>query len=714
MKSGRLEYTPRAFNQDSQQAMRGDLVRALLELLTNADDAYDAKGGEILIQIKKENEKYRISVVDKAIGLESVNLIKHFTRIGEQNEKFNSDKGTRGLFGRGAKDITAFGTATFSAIRNGKYSEIEIDGKSYSWRLLFEDQDLSEHDITTKGFDKDVNGLKASILLDNDSNLPSTNKLIEKLQNHAQLRDLINRNEVFLEDSRNKSKARLKYSASDSTQILDKEFEIEGYSKKVRLQLNRLVKKETSQVNEYSRHGILITGRGACYENSFLHLNSRPEVGWITGKLVAPEIDELVRAIDKPGFISTPENSTRLIDRDRDGLVREHKYFRALCTLFEKVLVPILNDIAAEEGASKRESAELRKKFDSLEKVMGDLLQKLLNDSESGDLPLGDDSDPSSRAIEIIPPKKVLVLGESTSLTIRVNKNVDRDSIRFTNSNPEVADYKLGKEIDLKWKNHPRLDFLQSNISIHAFNIGRTSITASTNELVTKSEIIVIEKLVTDTYIPEKLEFLYPERNMPPQSKKRIEIIAPLSLVGEKVNIESDNGLVKLSEPRNFTSEPNGNYAITSTFAFSSEETGRSVLKATINSEAANCVLKIDEATRNKKPSVKFELNGQSNPPRRVDTQILDGQLVVRIFGCHRSLEKIFGEHKDSKFVNETSIQGLVIISEILGAQLSIYAVEREAEKHSDRFPDAASIFVRQQERIAFLVPSIQAMLIEF
>jgi hypothetical protein len=34
-------------------AMRGDVIRALIELITNADDAYDGKGGPIEIVISK-------------------------------------------------------------------------------------------------------------------------------------------------------------------------------------------------------------------------------------------------------------------------------------------------------------------------------------------------------------------------------------------------------------------------------------------------------------------------------------------------------------------------------------------------------------------------------------------------------------------------------------------------------------------------------------
>ena len=49
-KSGDLQYTARAFKQDSEDAMKGDVIRALIELITNADDAYNSKGG--IIQIR--------------------------------------------------------------------------------------------------------------------------------------------------------------------------------------------------------------------------------------------------------------------------------------------------------------------------------------------------------------------------------------------------------------------------------------------------------------------------------------------------------------------------------------------------------------------------------------------------------------------------------------------------------------------------------------
>ena len=100
--------------------------------------------------------------------------------------------------------------------------------------------------------------------------------------------------------------------------------------------------------------------------------------------------------------------------------MREHRYYRALCQLLDKQLLPIISKIADEEGALRREGHVLRKKFDSLEKVLGSMLQDLLDESESGELPKSDDIDVPGNTIVIIPPKKIINIDEIVTLSIRI------------------------------------------------------------------------------------------------------------------------------------------------------------------------------------------------------------------------------------------------------------------------------------------------------
>ena len=50
--SGMVEYTGRAFLQDAQEAMGGDIIRALIEMITNCDDSYGSSKGKIRIEIE--------------------------------------------------------------------------------------------------------------------------------------------------------------------------------------------------------------------------------------------------------------------------------------------------------------------------------------------------------------------------------------------------------------------------------------------------------------------------------------------------------------------------------------------------------------------------------------------------------------------------------------------------------------------------------------
>ena len=64
-------------------------------------------------------------------------------------------------------------------------------------------------------------------------------------------------------------------------------------------------------------------------------------------------------------------------------------------------------------------------------------------------------------------------------------------------------------------------------------------------------------------------------------------------------------------------------------------------------------------------------------------------------------------------FENETTPAAQASIVEIVAQQLSIYAVERDSEKNPDRYPDAPSIFFKQQEFIPRFIIALQSGLLD-
>ena len=104
IQTGTVEYTGVAFEQDAEQAMAGDIIRALVELITNADDAYGARPGEITIDVvRTDNEPTQVIVRDVATGLTADELVKCFGVLGGQTSGFAEGALVRGLLGRGAR-----------------------------------------------------------------------------------------------------------------------------------------------------------------------------------------------------------------------------------------------------------------------------------------------------------------------------------------------------------------------------------------------------------------------------------------------------------------------------------------------------------------------------------------------------------------------------------------------------------------------------------
>jgi predicted Zn-dependent peptidase len=142
------------------------------------------------------------------------------------------------------------------------------------------------------------------------------------------------------------------------------------------------------------------------------------------------------------------------------------------------------------------------------------------------------------------------------------------------------------------------------------------------------------------------------------------------------------------------------------------KELGIAKLIAKLVDASTSADLEVREQGQRKIPSLKLELDGRDNPPRRVDTLREQGKLVIRIYGQHRSLKEVLGTYSENGFKSENSPQARASIAEIVSQQLAQYVVERESETYPERFGDAAKFFFRQQQLIASFIVAAQVGLI--
>jgi hypothetical protein len=713
-KSGDLQYTARAFKQDSEDAMKGDVIRALIELITNADDAYNSKGGKIQIRFQKAKKPFQaiISVHDQATGLSAEGLEKAFARLGDLNQKFVGDMGTRGLFGRGAKDVAALGKARFSSICDNKYSTLEINPIEASFAM--EDLDEIPNDSSYADCNLKIgqSGLTAHLFVNEIHRIPGVVDIVRKLQSHVQIRDLLNRNEVLYFDERNNTELQLFGIQPSGEKLIDVSLDIPKYSHPVHLQVFKLAAKETTGIDEYSNHGLVISGRGAAYENSFLHLTRRPEAGWFCGKLDAPEIHDLARSIDlnTTGDVLNP---TRIVSRQRDGLVQNHPYYRALAGELDKILKPIFDAMAEEEGAKRKESDKLRKKFDAISQVLANTLQEILKENDAGELPATTDEDGINNALIIIPPRRILKVGETISLTVRAPKSIPYEELTISLENG-TGQFEVDQKsfIESKWNNHPRLDCVQKTIQVTSISKGLGKVIAHQEKSRAECELIAVLFEPAIEVEPLTIEFVPNSVKVSPGKGKNLLIKGPLQNVGERLEILANNSLLALPDSVILKASKSGKSAETFVHAKAGNEIGETKVSARLDNFSAECAVKIEETSRDKNPKIHIEVVGNENPPRRVDTLPEEGQLVIRIFGRHKSLLRILGRSTEAGFEFESSPEAQASIVEIVAQQLSNYAVERDAEKNPDRYLDPTSVFFRQQEYIPRFVIALQTGLL--
>lgn len=186
----RIELTDRGFRQEAQAAMRGDVMRALVELITNSDDALrrESRIGNIRVfaEHSRSADHNRIIVQDDGPGMTHDQMEQGLLKIGNRTSVATD----RGFWGFGAKDVSAFGRVDFQTIsEDGRYSRLTIhkngDASDYGDRLA--DAGLRSESGMPK------TGMRVTLYVQRPIAVPKHKTLVDRLRRHVQLRDILGR-----------------------------------------------------------------------------------------------------------------------------------------------------------------------------------------------------------------------------------------------------------------------------------------------------------------------------------------------------------------------------------------------------------------------------------------------------------------------------------------------------------------------------------------
>ena len=409
----------------AQEFMGGDIVRGIVELLTNADTAYghellDRKGTPIEIRVCGGRRARWFEVRDRAGGMSHATLEEKFTEGGA-----TSEAGERGFFGVGAKDCATFGRLSVETIDGaGRFSKVEIPrefqgGKLYPSRRATKD-DFMRLFGRARGAGTVVR-VDAADTRDGGPSFPRIDTLHAKLRAHYALRGLLQRREVRLSEYvgwERKGKSRMleypsaPWEAEGREQVHDAEVDIKSASA-VNLPSLRLYRVPEEVPGSYSDEEfegfILVRSEVADYGITLAGLEHTPHARRLSGELVDQNISALLDAYRTGG--ATRENPRPVIRQSRDhrggGLEPSHPYTVALMGGLRPIVQEALEALAAESRESERAGAS--EALDNANREAGRWLGAFLNEEGDGpkELPVG---------LYFLPPRKPVRPGQEGKL----------------------------------------------------------------------------------------------------------------------------------------------------------------------------------------------------------------------------------------------------------------------------------------------------------
>ena len=710
---GPLERTARAFMLDASEAMRGDIIRAIVEYVTNADDAYTRKGskGRILIEVehRRRSEPWKVTVRDRATGMSLGEMRERIGRQGGRTADFGHIA-VRGNLGLGSKDPACFGKVTFETIKDDRFSWFAIDNQGECTAARKEiacTDELRARLGISRG-----NGMVVTIDVRHPTSCPRHDNLRNILRNHFLLRTIIDDpdREVFLLHA-NKQGAkpeRLQYLAPKAVVKIDKRnLPLPGYPD-ARVDI-LIAEAEEAFADEGRRSptrksGLLIKGRRAIYDCTLFSFESNPYASALCGSVKCVYIDQAAEEYDQRAEDKLPhtlDNPIPIISRRREGLVEEHPLFKALKHLVEAELAPLIGDRERliKERSRSVQNEKTTRLFAQLAREAARFMQEAA-EADDLDLALTGPGDKPAPPLAIIPGAMEMPIDAERTVTVMAAKRDDADthevSVDFAPPglvNASVATVRLGP-------NRRRNDVLTGTIKLTSGPVvGSTLLITRLGALTADCAIEVVGPTqVPDPIPPAELEFERPQYRLVLHKAKAISVRAPLGAYSEGALIRvacDHDGIVVLDGGEAYL-KTHKTFAMEGQVRVEGREVvERALLTATdpigVSATAVVSVVRREEGGNDFNPELVPEVQGDQRAQWSTDYRTL------RIMGEHPAVKPFLGDFRD-RYPGQDSREFRVLLAELISD-----AVVRRIllEKYKDDEIDVGTLYVQQYKLMA-------------
>lgn len=659
----------------AKQFMGNDIIRGIVELITNSDAAYSASGeakpGSRLITILYNSAERWFEIRDRAGGMTPGEVEDKFTEGGA-----TSAEGQRGYFGLGAKDCAVFGSLNLTTIdRTGNlttqvhipsdFEQCSLDSRQAS------DKDYEEMHGTMRRRAGTVVRISVDRHEQGGAHMPQFDNLIRSLRSHYALRSLLQRSSVKLRSvGRTKLSGNVVYPGfpweNPGAECLhDGDIGIAGYPdshprlKLFKLPPNSLVGDPSSEAFE----GFLLIGTKdiADYGFTLAGRETRDHAKRLVGYVDDSYIQTLLTEYRQYG--SSGQNPRPVVSQERrprnGGLDSDHPYTKALFAALAPVIDRALSALQSE--SREQERSGVSEGLQRANEEAGRQLSQILDAGGEGLAPK-----PLPEGFYFLPTSRALKRGSEhwESLSLYLILEDDDSSHAGAAVDAFLEDQELCDMADrtVTLRERSGTDRGQmASIRLKALDrIGRTTLTATTNGKSAQATISVEEAPPP----PLLFQFERARYSVQPSRRRSVRVLIPEFLAKDDadadvtLSISDANGGVVIRGTSRRAFDEGGfdvsRLAYVVPFEIEGRQVGaRASLTASFQNQKAVADLVVGGGT------LQVLLDDRETSPPHQRAKVYDvgdpcsyseheSELCLHVFARHPRVERYLGEPRDS------------------------------------------------------------------
>ncbi|MCZ2122948.1 MAG: ATP-binding protein [Anaerolineales bacterium] len=443
MSSRKLQYADRVALQQADQAIRKDVFRALVEVITNCNDSYSRLeqagwlvGGEIIIEVQRKHKNSVIRVRDHAEGMNDARMDKVVGTYGEATSGIKEDQHVRGMWGRGLKDaIFGLGHGSVRSFKGGNLYACALLIKNGIPTFNLEKPVKANVELRKQYGILEGNGTILEIVLSrNDVKMPQFDNFRNYLQRHFELRPIMSnpKRKIILRelaaDGQMRQEHTLSYKSPRGEKVLSERIKVPGFPAYVKLEVFRsgIQLSTRGEEGDYADGGLLVVSKATVISLTMLKYENDPYAAYFYGSMQCDYLHDLLKN-DEPVLTAT-----------RDGINWTHPFAKALKLAVEEKLEPLIQ---------KERRQALREEKTKLDKQLRQKIQKALH--ELNNIALNELTNPREKrkirlpdsGIVFFPERAYVQTGRTLTMLLRariLGKSKEDRTVRISSNNAEV------------------------------------------------------------------------------------------------------------------------------------------------------------------------------------------------------------------------------------------------------------------------------------